>query len=1511
MKKLRKIVQAVAAVLLLLFVVLPAGVYVVVSTPWAQEQLCKVANNQLSGLLGTEVHIGRVTYHPFNTMSVSSVRINDDAGRPALEVARISARFELLTFLKSGRLEFDYAVVDVPRLTVYRSDAGSPLNIQPIIDRLQPRDKNKPPTEFDLKIGTVVVRNGHVCYDVLSEPDSIEGRFNPSHIEITDLDLYAYVRQGSRQRWDVNLESLSLSERSGFELSDLVADVLVSPEELSLRTFKVEMPGSSFSLKPTVLKIDGFASIANVIKTRMVEISPVAPAHISTADLRYFVPVLGTIDRVVELDFSVNASLSRVNVNRLCVVDDGGLKLETAGSVANLSNVDSLEFNLIRLDISAPAAETASLLEIFNPKLAQMVGRAGNLRFHGRGVGNMNGAHLDFTARAHDAVMDFKGSVTTADRYKSVGFDGHAGISELNLAEVTGVADAGMLEATLDGEGFVGKGTIRAAGLLEISRLGWKGYTYTGITAEGSYDNTESELDLALKADDPALGLELTAAVTPTGEFKTLVADMVLKRLRPDLMFGKGREGYSLSGTLAADLGGSSVDDFEGSVELTSVAYTDAAGSGLRAESFVVDVDRSGAKDIITIASDYLNGSIEGAIKPSSLVATLREMVADIVPDVIEPGMLAEDAPVNDFTFDLTLSNAESVSEFFKLPVQIIYPVDLAGSVDVKSGTASVTLDAPYLQQGDKIIDQTVLGAYIDMTDDRSLVYATSHIPTKKGPMTAVLGISGSNNRFDTQVDWTLDRKIPLNGVINFSTELSRGEQGNLCANTHFNPGQINFGDNVWQIGQSSIDWCDSKLVVDKFALTSGSQSIRIDGVASATPGDTMLIDLNNIELASIFETLEIDKALIGGYASGRFVATDAFTAEPYLATDNLHVDSIGYNYCTLGTADIKASWNNERKSFYLDADITNPEGQHSRIDGDIYAFTESLDLNFDATHIKVGFMKPFMEAFTSDVSGYVSGTARLYGTFKNIDLTGDVLAEDLRLKIDFTNTWYTANDSIHIKPGLINLEDITIRDINGHTAKLNGWLRHDYFHQPVFEFNVSEAKDFLSYNVTSKLNPDWYGTIYGNGGATVKGRPGVVEIGVDMATAPNSTFTFVLTDRLDAQQYSFITFNDVTKDSVGNDFLNVDDIPVAVKEYQARQMAVTTDSPSAYLMDIKVDINNDAELIIVMDPVGGDRIRAYGAGDMAMKYDSSDNSLEMRGKYELERGSYNFTLQDIIIKEFKIEPQSTITFTGDPYSAELNLQAIYPLNANLSDLDESFSQDRELNRTNVPVHALLKVTGDMRQPDINFDLRFPTLTSDTYRKVRSIISTEDMMSRQIIYLLALNRFYTPDYMGETTKGNEIFSVAASTISSQISNMLGKLSDNWSIAPNLRSDRGDFSDVEVDVALSSRLLNNRLLLNGNFGYRDKSLNTNQFVGDFDIEYLLTPRGTWRLKAYNRYNDQNYYLRQAATTQGVGIMFRRDFDSLFGRGKRAATVPVDSTVGDSITVQQEADSVAIQ
>ena len=205
-----------------------------------------------------------------------------------------------------------------------------------------------------------------------------------------------------------------------------------------------------------------------------------------------------------------------------------------------------------------------------------------------------------------------------------------------------------------------------------------------------------------------------------------------------------------------------------------------------------------------------------------------------------------------------------------------------------------------------------------------------------------------------------------------------------------------------------------------------------------------------------------------------------------------------------------------------------------------------------------------------------------------------------------------------------------------------------------------------------------------------------------------------------------------------------------------------------------------------------------------------------------------------------------------------------------------------------------------MQSPEISFDLDFPTLSSDVAGKVRSIVSTSDMMNRQIIYLLALNRFYTPDYMNTDGSNNELASVASSTLSTQLGQMLGQLAPGWTFSPYFRTEKGD---MEVDLALSSALFNNRLLFNGNVGYRDRTTSNTTFVGDFDLEYLLNPSGTLRLKAYNHFNDQNYYLRSALTTQGIGILYKRDFNrflpGLFRRRKPAAKTPASSKSDSSI------------
>lgn len=1510
MSLIRKLVQYVLIVVLALCILVPSVAYVLLSTDWAQEKIRTVAQNELTSFLGSDVEIGRVSYKPFNVISVEGVSVRDDSGRKMLGIGRLQARFELLYFLRKGRMIVDYAVVDYPEFYAWRESPSSELNLQPLFDRFKKKNNDQSQTKLDLKIGVIILHNGRLTYDVLSEP-ATDAKFNASHVRVDDLNLHAYLRQLFNDGIDVEIESLSLKEQSGFELTDLTANMMIGEEGTVVSDLELKMPSSCLKFKPITLPARTFSELSTAFNTAGLRVATAGEPTVQTADFAAFAPVLGKLALQVRPDFDVYVTPHDIVVDKMDLCVGQGIKAVLAGSVENLNDRDKRHGQIKIKSFDAQAGALADLLAHFDNKMAEIAKRVGRISLQGVARADMKCAETNLELNLGNGKIETSAKVATPDGYGSAAIDVSATIDDVNLGGLLAENRLGNVKAKFNGSARVDHGLREASGQLDVEAVRWDKHTFKRLEINGDY--TQSHASVQANSHDAYCRFDLNASMDKEDGRSKIDGDFRLHRLALDSLGVKFfRPGFDASASVAVALEGSSLNDIEGRLALRDIKVKDEKRH-LEIKNFLATMTRGEQSDRLELQSDIINGSVEGEINPTSLPSIFKDMAWHVAPNLFVHDeslhtKLDEQSLHNRFTADFTIDAAVDLCNYLELPIRLIYPVELVGTVDSEQGLANVNIDVPYLEQGDKIIDSTVAGAYIDTSTNRMGAYATTRMPTKKGPMTMVVGVAGSNNRFDTHIDWEIERAIPLNGLIDFSTLLDRSDNGSVCAITNLNPGQINFGDDVWDISPSVIGWCDNILSVDDFKLTAGAQQIDINGRGSASENDVLKVALKDINMISIFETLEINNAMIGGIANGSVEATKVLSGLPVMTTDNLHVDSISYNHCVIGTADVGARWNNEKQAVSLNADIINPQGELSRVYGDIYVASESLDLYFDAKRVRIGFMQPFMEAFASEVSGYGSGKAHLYGTFHDIDMEGDLYADNMRIKIDFTNTEYLATDSVHIVPGLIELDNITIYDTSGHKATLSGWLKHKYFHLPEFDFKVTNARNFLCYNVTEAMNPDWYGTVYGNGSATVEGRPGVVNIGASMSTAPGSTFTFVLSDRLEAEQYSFITFRDVTELSV-EEQLAAEDVPEAVKQYNERLSARNSDKPSDYNLDFRIDVTPDAQMIIVMDPVGGDRIRSYGNGDIRLTYNSTDNDIRMYGQYNLERGNYNFTLQDIIIKDFIIDAGSSIAFHGDPYSAVLDIEAAYQLNANLTDLDESFAMDKDLNRTNVPVQALLKVSGDMRQPDLDFDLRFPTLTSDIYRKVKSIISTDEMMNRQIIYLLALNRFYTPDYMESTTKGSELFAVASSTLSSQLSNILGKLSDNWTIAPNLRSDRGDFSDIEVDVALSSRLLNNRLLLNGNLGYRDKSLNTNQFVGDFDIEYLLNRRGNWRLKGYSRYNDQNYYVRTAPTTQGVGIMYRRDFDRLIHK-RKPRVEPVDTIKQEAVTDSVPTDSLKV-
>lgn len=1520
MSRFYKVIRAIVMVAVVLAVVLPTLLYIALSLPFVQEKIKQIAETEVSNLIDAQVSIADLNIRPFNRVDLKGINVSID-GVPALKVSKIGASIDVYQLLLRGKLSFNHAEIIEPDVRLRRSTPDSPLNIQPIIDKLSPKDKNKPPTKFDLRVNTIVLRRASIRYDIASMPQNYDV-FDPNHILVTDLQADICAHRISNDRISVDLRQLSFYEISGFTVNNIEGDVDISRNRIKWSGINIELPKSRIVIADADIAIDGFDSIRQRFDSDGFDVSIKDGSHIYLPDMEPFAGSLANLPISLNLLAEGHVSSSRIDVEDLLLGDASGnlVVAVTDAYIEEFRDPQKMKFKFDDITFFAGS-------KIFNHIKRQHIVKAPQLdaidqvSLKLRASGSALQGKLSGEAEVNDSYLAVDGGFSRSSVTAPVNFSTSIEIDNLDLATLTRNNDFGTLNAVVEADGTIGRNIFKVSGNADINDFVYRDAVVESLSAVGQYDNGQFTGDLSVLSDDIDLTTSFSGSIRHGERRLDATVDMRKINLYA-LGLIKKYQNYSLSFSSDINLQGESLDRCDGAISIADILFHNPMDKSLAVKDILIETSSIDFPRSISVTSELISGEIIGDFKFNTIAQAAKELVYRALPTfnpnkertqyafVADASLRASGEELeksasdiklidstNRFSYNFTVTDTEKIADFLNLPVSVIYPMTIEGSFDSREGMALLSIDAPFIRQNNKLIEGTSLLASLNGRTGDDRLFVTTSLPTKDGELALMISGTATDNHIDFGMDWNIDRHRTYKGSFQMGADLSYDfADRKLVADIDVKPSEMIFNDSIWIINPAKIKVDGLKHVsVNDLNVYRSNQFVKINGVASESASDTITVDLLNINLDYVFETLNIDAVMLMGDASGTVTASSLFSPTPHLETEGIEVKNIGYNGCLLGDAIVKSHWDMDNKAVVLDGLITQRNGKQAKVEGEIFPTISSLDIRLYANETPVGFMQKYMGAFASDITGKASGFAHLYGTFHDIDMTGDIYAEDLKLKLNFTNTYFTATDSIKITPGRIDLKDITLKDLDGNTALLNGYVAHDFFRDPTFLFTISDVKNMLVYDETSKDNPDWYGKIYVNGGAKIQGKPGIVTINVDATTAPGSIFTFVLSEMEVADEYTFLTFRD--KATIGKETVEIkeDANMRLVNHFRALADNNQAVGETQYEIELKIGITPQAEVDLVMDPVAGDKIRSNGSGNMRMVYKSKGNDLQMFGVYTLEQGTYNFTLQDIIIKDFIINQGSSIRFNGDPLAARLNVEAYYQLNANLSDLDESFLQDKDLNRTNVPVHAMLYVTGDIQQPQISFDLAFPTLTSDTYNKVKSIVSTEEMMNRQIIYLLALNRFYTPDYMS-TTKGNELFSVASSTLTSQMSNILGRLSDKWTVSPNLRSDRGDFSDVEVDVALSSRLLNNRLLLNGNFGYRDKSLNTNQFIGDFEIEYLLNRAGTIRLKAYNYSNDENYYVRDAATTQGVGVMFKRDFDNIFSflRPKRnTASLPAPS------------------
>ena len=388
-----------------------------------------------------------------------------------------------------------------------------------------------------------------------------------------------------------------------------------------------------------------------------------------------------------------------------------------------------------------------------------------------------------------------------------------------------------------------------------------------------------------------------------------------------------------------------------------------------------------------------------------------------------------------------------------------------------------------------------------------------------------------------------------------------------------------------------------------------------------------------------------------------------------------------------------------------------------------------------------------------------------------------------------------------------------------------------------------------------------FYATAVMSGTARIAGSPGVVAVEVQGRPDKGTQLVYSTTTSSAATSDKFITYSS----------LHLDTTQVVHEVVRKLEEKSSTDIKLLF----NLDVTPEAKLRVITDASTNDALNLYGRGKMQARYHNK-GAFTMRGVYTVEEGDYQLSIQGPLKKKFTFKPGGTMKFDGAPMNGELNLQAVYPVhNVSLGDL----SSRSTFARTSVRVDCLMNLLGKCEAPRVTFDFDLHNVNEDEKKMVRSLISTDEERNMQVLYLLGIGRFYSYDYTGNVDKGNlAMKSLLSSTISSTINDIVASAvgQSNWSFGTSIATGDVGWSDMDIEGLVSGRLLNNRLLVDGQFGYRDRLATGSNFVGDFDVKWLLTKNGNVAVKAYNQTNDR-YFTKSSLTTQGIGLVLKKDFN----------------------------------
>ena len=1418
MKKFKHICNGIIWTLIVLYLLL----IVLMHLPSVQTFLGKEVAEALADKFGTKVEVGKVNLGFFNRIIIDDVMMYDQQGDSLIYASRLSAKIDYMAATQ-GKISVSSAQIFGLRANLYRQTAKSPANFQFVLDSLASKDttQHKP---LDLHIGSLIIRRGAIAYNQ-RDVATRSGVFSPQHIRVSELSSHILLNHVTDNSIDLLLKKLSFKDESGFKLQSLHFKLQADRQKATLKEFRLLMPRSELvldDLKATY-RFEGKRFIPESLRFE----GGIQQSKITFADVASLLPALRHFDDAVFVSSRFSGTAKSISAPSLNLrTGSGSFNLQARGSYSHASSHPAWNADIANLNLSPAGVEFLAENLGSKVKIPKEIQRLGTI-------------HLTGKAKGYEKVLSAKGNIETDagnislqaikndDRIKaSVDTRG------VNLGRILDNRKLGTVVAKIDAHGTMKH--IFAKG--NIARFDYGNYDFHNIEIDGDYDM--KTLRGTASIADPNVNLSVKGDYHLGSRLYAL--DAAINHLRPTVLGMKMHDpSYSL-------------------------------------DNISISANNKGKEGHLDIEAPFVSLYARGQYDLTTIYGSIMRLVADKLPTI--PGISKHAAKgYNDFTLQANITSAEVLQRMFGLPLSLSLPVHINGNISDAEKNVNLYINAPNFSWDgsafhDANIELNTIGDSLRME-----ARISQGLPYEKAPVYRLRAAAADNNLSTLLYYANQSSKLPITGKIDARTQFFTSDNGATGVHVTVNPSEIMLGEKKWLLNPADIIYRKNELTVDMLNFSHGDQHIIINGKATPQATDSIVADLKDVDVAYILNLVNFHSVDFAGKASGKAVVKSIFqTPEAYA---NLDVKDFVFENGPLGTLHAKAAYDNQEGQINIDATAEDGPEHLTVINGYVSPKRNYIDLGIEAHNTSLKFMENFCGSFLNNVEAWCKGKLNVVGDLKNINLVGDVVAHG-RMHMKQLGTDYTFNHlRAHAIPDDIQFEGDSIYDshYNGkhsHFALIRGGIHHKHLTRLSYDLDI-DANNFLGFDTHEFGDDTFYGTVFATGTVGIHGKSGETIIDIDATPEPHSIFVYNVASPDAISAGSFIHWNDAT--------------PYIYRPYSPdsdkdKKKDSSSDFSSDMRINFLVNTNPNLTLKLMMDDQTGDYITLNGNGVIRANY-YNKGGLDMFGNYVVDHGQYKLTIQNIIKKDFDFQPGGTIAFGGDPYNAPLNLQAKYTVNGvPLSDL----SIGRSFSSNNIRVDCLMDITGTPGAPKVDFSMDLPTVNSDAKQMIYSVINSQEEMNQQVLYLLGIGRFYTQTKNNQTSEDASqqsqtslaMQSLLSGTISQQINNVLSSFvnSSNWNFGANISTGNEGFNNAEYEGILSGRLLNNRLLFNGQFGYRDNANATQSFIGDFDLRYLIFPNGNLSIHVYNQTNDR-YFTRNSLNTQGVGLIMKKDFFNL--------------------------------